>query len=80
MKPIVIRSKSLSIDDSFSRMIDEWARRSKICRVECIEYTSCPRKSSEMNFGLYIVRITSCSTRDDLSAGTFCAVSRCSRM
>ena len=62
LKPIVIRSKSLSIDDSFSRMIDEWARRSKICRVECIEYTSCPRKSSEMNFGLYIVRITSCST------------------
>lgn len=34
LKPITIRSKSLSMDASLSRMIDECARRSKTCRTD----------------------------------------------
>ena len=54
--------RALSMLDSLSRMMDECASLSKICRVDCMLYTSCPRKSSAMNFGLYMVRITSWST------------------
>lgn len=45
-----------------SRMMDEWASRSKIWRVETFEYMWCGLKSSAMNFSLCIVLIMSSST------------------
>ena len=40
LKPVTIKSYNLSMEDSDSRMIEEWAILSNICRVADVEYNS----------------------------------------
>lgn len=73
LKPMHIRSYSLSILLLFNLIIDECANFSKICFVDDVEYITWGLNNSSTKIGEYIAFTTSCNTLRAFSSCTDCA-------